>query len=305
MTLRPFLGLCTGIVVGTAVLTARQAAPPAPAAGPEVKQTRTDVYGTDDRGRQRLLEATESTEEKLANGRSRKVETTSRVDVNGRLAVRSQYTEETTTTASGRRETVASLLEPGTNGALQESRRTESSEREVRPGVVRVDSTERARGQNGGWETSQVRTRESRPLGPGESVIDETIQRPDVSGRLAVTERNVTRRTEANGRVTEVTETFGDNGQGLTRPDTPMGLSQRVTKTTTAAAGGGTSTVEEIEGRSLAAPNEPMRVVRRIVETVRATGPGRFETQRQVFERDPNGRMVLVSSDTTSQPTAK
>jgi len=51
------------------------------------------------------------------------------------------------------------------------------------------------------------------------------------------------------------------------------------------------------------APNEPMRVVRRVVETVRTLGSDRSETQRQVFERDPNGRMVLVSSDTnTSQP---
>ena len=105
--------------------------------------------------------------------------------------------------------------------------------------------------------------------------------------------------------MVEVTETFGDNLQGLTRPETPMGLSQRVTRTTTAAAGGGTSTVEEVAGRSIAAPNEPMRVVRQIVEVVRTVGSGQSETQRQVFERDTNGRMVLVSSDTdTSQPPA-
>ena len=42
-----------------------------------------------------------------------------------------------------------------------------------------------------------------------------------------------------------------------------------------------------------------------MVEAVRTFGADRSETQRQVFERDPNGRMVLVSSDTnTSQPPA-
>ena len=205
----------------------------------------------------------ESTQETLANGRSRSVATTSAPDANGRLGVTSRYTEETTTTASGRRETVGTVLVPGFNGALQESRRTESTEREVRPGVVHVESTERVRGQNGGWETAEVRSRDTRPLGPGDSLEDETIQRQDASGRLAVSQRNITRRTEANGRVMEVTETFGDNLQGLTRPDTPMGLSQRVTRTTTATAGGGSSTVEEVEGRSIAAPNERMRVVRR------------------------------------------
>ena len=314
MTLPHFAGLCAGLVVGTAVLTARQAAPaPGPrqevvtdaASSGSTKQTRNDVFVVDERGQRRLLETTQSTEETLANGKSRTVATTSAPDANGRLGVTSQYTEETTTTASGRRETVGSVRVRGIDGAFQESRRTESTEREVRPGVVRVDSTERVRAQGGGWETAEVRSRETRPLGPGESLEDETIQRPDASGRLAVSQRNVTRRTEANGRVTEVTETFGDNRQGLTRPDTPMGLSQRVTKTTTAATGGGTSTVEEVEGRNIAATNEPMRVVRRIVETVRTVGSGQSETQRQVFERDTNGRMVLVSSDTnTSQPPA-
>jgi len=247
MTLPHFAGLCAGIVVGTAVLTARQAAP-APGPRQEVvtdavssgssKQTRNDVFAIDERGQRRLLETMESTQETLANGKSRKVETTSAPDANGRLGVTSLYTEETTTAASGRRDTVGIVLVPGVNGALQESRRTEATEREVRPGVVRVESTERVRGQSGGWETAEVRSRETRPVGPGDSLEDETIQRPDASGRLAVSQRNVTRRTEANGRVMEVTETFGDNRQGLTRPDTPMGLSQRVTKTTSAATGG-------------------------------------------------------------------
>ena len=310
MTLPQFVALCAGIVVGTAVLTAQQAAP---ASGPrqEVvtdtvtsgssKQTRNDVVVIDERGQRRLLETTESTQETLANGRSRTVETTSAPDANGRLGVMSRYTEETTTAPSGRRETVGIVLVPGINGGLQESRRTESTEREVTPGVIRVESTERVRGQNGGWETAEVRTLETRPIGPGDSLEDETIQRRDPSGRLAVSQRNVTRRTEANGRVVEVTETFGDNLQVRTRPDTPMGLSQRVTRTTTATTGGGSSTVQEVEARSLAAPNEPMRVVRRIVETVRTVG-GQSETQRQIFERDTNGRMVQVSSDTnTSQ----
>lgn len=315
MTLPRLVGLCAGIFFGTAVLTAQQTAPaPAPrqevvteaATSGSTKQTRNDVFGIDERGQRRLIETMESTQETLANGRSRTVETTSAPDANGRLAVKSRYTEETTTTASGRRETVGTELLPGIDGALQESRRTESTEREVAPGVIRVESTERVRGQNGGWETAEVRTRDTRPIGAGDSLVEETIQRPDPSGRLAVSQRDVTRRTEANGRVVEVTETFGENFQGTIRPQTPMGLSQRVTRTTTATAGGGSSTVEEVEGRSLAAPNEPMRVVRRIVESVRTDGSGRTETQRQIFERDTNGRMVLVSSDTnTSQPPAR
>jgi hypothetical protein len=63
-------------------------------------------------------------------------------------------------------------------------------------------------------------------------------------------------------------------------------------------ADGGRSTVEEVEARTPNAPSDPMRVIRRIVVTVRSVGPGRSVTERQMFERDTNGRMVLVANDT-------
>src|SRR3546814_15174195 len=73
---------------------------------------------------------------------------------------------------------------PGFNGALQEGRRTESTEREVGPGVVRVESTERVRGQNGGWETAEIRSRDTRPIGPGDSLEDETIRSEEHTSEL-------------------------------------------------------------------------------------------------------------------------
>jgi len=105
MTLPHFAGWCAGIAVGTAVLTAQQAAP-APGPRQEVvtdtvnagssKQTRNDVIGIDERGQRRLVETTESTQETLPNGRSRTVATTSAPDANGRLVMASRSTEETT-----------------------------------------------------------------------------------------------------------------------------------------------------------------------------------------------------------------
>jgi hypothetical protein len=75
-------------------------------------------------------------------------------------------------------------------------------------------------------------------------------------------------------------------------------LSQRVHRTTTATADGGRYTVEEVEGRSGVAPNDPMRVIRRTVTTVRQIGTDRWVTERQVFERDVNGRLRLVINET-------
>ena len=89
-------------------------------------------------------------------------------------------------------------------------------------------------------------------------------------------------------------ETYAPYADGLPRP----ALSQRVHRTTTATADGGRYTVEEVEGRSRSAPNDPMRVTRRTVTTVRQIAVDRRVTERQVFERDVNGQLRLVISDT-------
>ena len=41
-----------------------------------------------------------------------------------------------------------------------------------------------------------------------------------------------------------------------------------------------------------------MRVIQRILVTERRVTSGRWVTERQVFERDPNGRMILVTNET-------
>jgi hypothetical protein len=41
-----------------------------------------------------------------------------------------------------------------------------------------------------------------------------------------------------------------------------------------------------------------MHVTRRTLVTVRSVSPGRWVTERQIFERDPNGRLVLVTNET-------
>jgi hypothetical protein len=104
-----------------------------------------------------------------------------------------------------------------------------------------------------------------------------------------------------NDQDDEVIETYAPNADGLSRSNS-LALSQRVHRTTTATADGGRYTVEEVEGRNPAAPNDPMRVIRRTVTTVRPIGADRLVTERQMFERDVNGRLRLVSTE--SEDTA-
>ena len=149
---------------------------------------------------------------------------------------------------------------------------------------------------NGRWQPIEVRRGETRILA-SERLEDETIQRRDVNGTLAVEERRVTRSSSANGRELVVTETQAPYADG----SSSWALSERVHRTTTMTADGGRHTVEDVETRNPVAPSDPLRVSRRIVTTVRPIGSNRWLTQRQVFELDVNGRLPLVFTDTEEE----
>jgi hypothetical protein len=135
-----------------------------------------------------------------------------------------------------------------------------------------------------------------RSIGPAERVEDETVWRPDLNGRLAPHERIVTRRSEVNGQEQITIETYSQDAEGFVRIGSPA-LSQRIRRSTTATSDGH-STIEEVEARSRVSPGEPMRVVQRTVVTVRNPAAGRQTIERQVFERDVNGRLTPVLWET-------
>ena len=163
--------------------------------------------------------------------------------------------------------------------------------------VVRRDLTHQVVDMNGRWQPTEIRSAEIRTIGPSERLEEETIRHPDVNGTMVVDEKSVTRRWEENGREQTVIETYSRDAAGYIRDDGRLELSRRVRITTTPTAGGGRDTVEEMEGRNPAAPTDPVRVVRRSVTTVREIGPDRWVTERQIFERDVNGRLVLVNKE--------
>ena len=89
-----------------------------------------------------------------------------------------------------------------------------------------------------------------------------------------------------------ITETYAPSFEGGR-----LTLAGRVRRVTTATPDGD-RIVEETEERNPASPSEPLRLIRRSVTNVRKTGADSSVSERQVFERDVNGRMVLVLSQT-------
>jgi hypothetical protein len=127
----------------------------------------------------------------------------------------------------------------------------------------------------------EARSAEVRTTSASERVDEETVQRPDVNGRLVVGERVVTRRSAVNGQEQVVVETYSPDTEGFAGSEGRLTLSQRVRRSTTATSDGGRSTVEEVEARSRVAAGDPMRVIQRTVVTVRNLGPDRQMTERR------------------------
>lgn len=270
---------------------------------PGITTTRTqrDVFRFDAQRQRRLAETTES-EQTRANGSTRNDQRTWVVDLDGRLTLSSGYTEERRLVSPGIQQNNTTVSVRSPEGSLREAERTESNEHEVSADVVRHDSTHLMRDPNGRWVPIEARGRETRGIGSAERVEEETVQGPNLNGALVVRDKVLTRTSESDGENRVVIETYSQGAEGFVRSDSRLALQQRIRRSTTAAADGGGSTIEEIEARDPLAPSDPMRVTRRTVVTVRNAGPGRRVTERQMFERDVNGRMVLVSTDSEESP---
>ena len=265
--------------------------------GPTATQSVVERYGFAESRRPFLAEKRQTDRETSANGTTHTVERAWVPDVNGSLGPVVQQVESTSsvTPEGSRSETVVRQLGPG--GTLEERERTEHTSRRDGAGIVREETTQRLRDLNGGWQSTETRSLDVRGAGTGQTIEEEVVQRPDLNGRLTLTERNVTRRSRTDGRDEAVTETYSQEPQGSTASSAPLRLTRRVRSSTTKAADGGRSTVEEVEARNLVSAGDSLRVVQRTVVTERRIGPNRWSTERQVFELDANGRMSLIATE--------
>lgn len=261
-----------------------------------IVRTTAETFGVGLSGQRVPLETRESIEEQPGAGRMRTTSTVRHLDLNGRLAIGEQITDETLVTPEGRRmERTIHRLDQ--NGQLRPMERTEHVE-SVAPQQMRSTTTAWQTDVNNRWQVTEVRRLDSRTIGATENV-EETIGQRDLNGALWERQRTVSRVTRQNGREDMVVEIFDQERSAYGSTNRPS-MSGRIHRTITPRADGGRELVEQVEERSLVAPDDPLRVVRRIVETTWRTGAGGWETERQVFERDPNNRLVLTTSETES-----
>lgn len=258
---------------------------------------RRDVFGFNQDRRRELRETTDSQRDSATAGESGVVHDTRSPDVNGRLALTAREIERTRSTGPNAQQTETTFLVPTLNQRLQEVERVVYNERRTDAGIIEHDGMHLMRDINGRWQPIETRRGEARDTGPTERLEDETIERPDLNGKLAAVERTVTRRFRTDGQDHMVVESYAPEFSVRPSADGRLVLTERLHRTTSTTADG-TRTVDEVEAMNVVAPNEPMRVIRRTEVTERRAGANRVVTERQVFERDVNGRMRLVSDST-------
>jgi hypothetical protein len=184
------------------------------------------------------------------------------------------------------------------NGRLSEAEQTTVSERQFSSGAVQHDVNVMRRDLNGRWQPIETRQTDVRNPGSAEHFEEETVSQPDLNGVVGISGRTITRRSQANGREDVLIERYTprDNG-AVNRSASRMELSERVRVTTSTATDGTRETIEELEGRSPVAAGDPMRLRRRVVTTVRPLGGDQSLVERQTFDLDANGRLVLTATE--------
>jgi uncharacterized membrane protein YdfJ with MMPL/SSD domain len=129
-----------------------------------------------------------------------------------------------------------------------------------------------------------------------DTVTESVTTRRDLNGRDTVTEKVVTHRERTKDEERVVIETqipllYADH----------LELKRRVSRVTTVTQDG-SQTVEETEERDPSSPSQPLRVIERRLTTVRGSGSDSYVSERHVFKRDVNGRLVPVLAETERIP---
>ena len=264
--------------------------------GSDSVKVKRNVFGNGPQGPLSLIETSESDQQKFPDGTSQTITNTRVPDLGGRLGLSSRRVEEIKPVGPDVQQKLTTLYVPGTDQALSETERVQETQRRVGSNLVQTDTQRNVRDANGKWQTTEARNKEVRKVGPAEVVEEETVRSLDGDGKLTLSDRTVTRRSGTNGSEQEVTDVYSTNTAGLARASgSPLELDHRVRVTTTPVANGGSQTITETEARNPSVTNGPIQVVARTVETVRQIGSDRWETQRQTFALDGNGRLVLTT----------
>ena len=269
------------------------------ATSPDTASIRVERFGVGLQHQRLLLEVTQSEQTHTPGNGKQTTTRTLTTDVNGRLNLLSQSIEEQQSSA-GSSATTTSVFVPDINQGLREVVRNTQTAHKAGPADETRERTEAVRDINGQWQPVETRSVQARGAATSGGVEEEIVNRRDLNDTLGISEKTVTTHSGSNGREEVLVERYVPRDPAAVhRSESRMDLQERVRQTTTVAADGSRETIEEVEDRNPVAAGDPLRLRRRVVTSVRQVAPDRWVTERQVFDLDPNGRLVPSITERT------
>ena len=269
---------------------------------PNATSATIERFGVGLQHQRKLLEVTTSDQAQVMADGTQTVTQTWLADVNGRLGLLSRSIEEQYSSA-GTSTTDTNVFVPDINQGVREAIRTTETGRGIGSADEVRERSAAVRDANGQWQAIETRTVETNGLLDSDRVEEETINRRDLNDTLGISEKIITRRSGSNGREDVLIERYVPRDPAAVhRSESRIDLQERIRQTTTVGADGSRETVEEVEARNPVAAGDPLRLRRRIVTSVQQVAPDRWVTERQIFDLDPNGRLVPSITERSEGP---
>lgn len=249
-------------------------------------------------GGKQLMQVTEEENRTLSGGEQKMVRTTSNPDVNGQLQVVRREMQDTRQTGPDSQQISTTVLSPDINGGLAPSLKAEEHRVRSNDTVQYRQSTLLPDG-NGNWQLSEVREGIIKESSKEKTKVqEENVLRPGSDGKLALSERTVTKESgDGPGEKRQTVENYSTQVPGGFG-DGSLQLNQRVTTVHQARPQGGESTMQQVEQRNPAAPTEAPRLTQRAIDIVRPTLSGVRDQTRTTQSLDANGNLGVVWIDT-------
>lgn len=194
--------------------------------------TRTVVreYRWDTNGQRNLLQVMEQESQRLSNGDTHVVSTTSSADVNGNLHLQQREVADTRKASPDVQETKTTVYVNDGTGSFTPSQQTREVQMSGADHSVEVKKTTLLPDGNGDWKVGEIRENTIKEDGKNRTT-EERVSHSDIDGKVSEISRTVGQETEnAEGEKRTTVETYTPNVPGMAG-DGKLHMTERSTST--------------------------------------------------------------------------
>jgi len=252
-------------------------------------------YRWDTNGQRNLLQVMEQESQRLSNGDTHVVSTTSSADVNGNLHLQQREVADTRKASPDVQETKTTVYVNDGTGSFTPSQQTREVQTSGADHSVEVKKTTLLPDGNGDWKVGEIRENTIKEDGKNQTT-EERVSHSDIDGKVSEISRTVGQETEnAEGEKRTTVETYTPNVPGMAG-DGKLHMTERSTSTQSKDADKKTS-AQQIEQPKPGNPTDGLQVMAKTKYTVRYAASGTQQT-KTIQTRDASGKFNVVSVET-------